>query len=88
MGENLHFNALVIDSVLMISFQPKNKPWLVIFMSITRAIFIPVLMFCNAQPRHHLPVYIHSDLYYILITIVFAISNGYLCNLAFILAPT
>ncbi|EZA57319.1 equilibrative nucleoside transporter 1 isoform X2 [Ooceraea biroi] len=67
---------------------PRNKPWLVIFMSVGRALFVPVFMFCNAQPRHHLPVYIHSDLYYILITIVFAISNGYLCNLTFILAPT
>ncbi|XP_032665983.1 equilibrative nucleoside transporter 3 isoform X1 [Odontomachus brunneus] len=67
---------------------PRGKPWLVIFLSILRAVFIPVLMFCNAQPRHHLPVYIHNDLYYILITIVFAVTNGYLCNLTFILAPT
>lgn len=45
-------------------------------------------MFCNAQPRHNLPVYIHNDIYYILITILFAVTNGYLCNLSFILAPT
>lgn len=57
------------------------------FMSVARSVFIPVLMFCNAQPRHHLPVYIHNDIYYILITIVFAITNGYLCNLTFILVP-
>lgn len=67
---------------------PRNNPWCVIVLSVARVIFIPALMFCNAQPRHHLPVYIHSDIYYILITIVFAISNGYLCNIAFILAPT
>ncbi|XP_012217468.1 equilibrative nucleoside transporter 1 isoform X2 [Linepithema humile] len=67
---------------------PRGKPWLVMFMSVIRSIFIPVLMFCNAQPRHHLPVYIHNDIYYILITIVFAVTNGYLCNLTFILAPT
>ncbi|XP_077276238.1 equilibrative nucleoside transporter 1 isoform X2 [Temnothorax americanus] len=67
---------------------PRSKPWLVMFMSVARGIFIPALMFCNAQPRHHLPVYIHSDIYYILITIVFAITNGYLCNLTFILTPT
>lgn len=58
------------------------------FLSIARIIFIPALMFCNAQPRHNLPVYIHSDIYYILITIVFAVTNGYLCNLSFILVPT
>ncbi|CAK9820988.1 Equilibrative nucleoside transporter 3 [Anthophora plagiata] len=67
---------------------PKNKPWQVIFLSLTRVIFIPALMFCNAQPRRQLPVYIHSDFYYILLTIAFAISNGYLCNLSFILTST
>ncbi|OAD61279.1 Equilibrative nucleoside transporter 3 [Eufriesea mexicana] len=67
---------------------PKHKPWQVVFLSLIRVIFIPVFTFCNAQPRYHLPVYIHSDLCYILITIVFAISNGYLCNLTFILTPT
>ncbi|KYN12744.1 PREDICTED: equilibrative nucleoside transporter 1 [Trachymyrmex cornetzi] len=67
---------------------PRGKPWLVIFLSVARGIFIPAFMFCNAQPRHHLPVYIHSDIYYILITIAFAVTNGYLCNLTFILAPT
>lgn len=67
---------------------PKSKPWLVVILSLTRVIFVPILMFCNAQPRYHLPVYIHNDLYYIVITILFAMSNGYLCNLTFILTPT
>ncbi|CAD6236026.1 GSCOCG00008056001-RA-CDS [Cotesia congregata] len=67
---------------------PKKKPWLVLTLSLLRALFIPVFMVCNAQPRHFLPVYIQSDIYYILITILFAISNGYLCNIAFILTPT
>ncbi|EFN81093.1 equilibrative nucleoside transporter 3 isoform X2 [Harpegnathos saltator] len=67
---------------------PRSKPWLVIFLSVLRTVFIPALMFCNAQPRHHLPVYIHNDLYYVLITIIFALTNGYLCNLTFILVPT
>ncbi|XP_043262461.1 equilibrative nucleoside transporter 3 [Colletes gigas] len=67
---------------------PKNKPWRMVLLSLMRVIFVPALIFCNAQPRHHLPVYIHNDIYYILITIVFAISNGYLYNLTFILTPT
>lgn len=81
-------NTCLRDIYQVLSLQPRNKPWLVIFMSIARGIFIPVFMFCNAQPRHHLSVYIHSDIYYILITIMFAVTNGYLCNLTFILAPT
>lgn len=89
-----HFNTICRYLYLFMQFtkflllQPRGKPWLVMFMSVARGIFIPVLMFCNAQPRHHLPVYIHSDIYYILITIIFAITNGYLCNLTFILTPT
>ena len=67
---------------------PRNKPWQVILLSLMRVIFVPALLFCNAQPRHHLPVYIHNDLYYILITVAFAVTNGYLCNLTFILTPT
>ncbi|XP_015117621.1 equilibrative nucleoside transporter 2 isoform X1 [Diachasma alloeum] len=67
---------------------PKGKPWLIVIFAISRAIFVPALMFCNAQPRHHLPVYITDDGYYILLTIIFAIGNGYLCNIAFILVPT
>lgn len=67
---------------------PKSNPLQVMLLSIARVIFIPALMFCNAQPRHHLPVYISSDIYYILITIIFALTNGYLCNITFILAPT
>lgn len=74
--------------LIVLSLQPKGNPWLVMFMSVARGVFIPVLMFCNAQPRHHLPVYIHNDIYYILITIMFAVTNGYLCNLIFILVPT
>ncbi|XP_078036462.1 equilibrative nucleoside transporter 1 [Augochlora pura] len=66
---------------------PKNKPWIVMFLSLMRVILVPPLMFCNAQPRHHLPVYIKNDFSYILLTIAFAVSNGYLCNLTFILTP-
>lgn len=90
-GEYPHFNTTCNLFTWIIKYallQPKGKPWLVIFMSLIRGIFIPVFMVCNAQPRHHLPVYIHNDIYYILITIVFAVSNGYLCNLTFILVPT
>ncbi|XP_012265405.1 equilibrative nucleoside transporter 3 [Athalia rosae] len=66
---------------------PKNRPWLVIFLSSVRILFIPAILFCNAQPRHHLPVYITEDIYYITILMGFAFTNGYLCNVVLILAP-
>ncbi|KAK0178513.1 hypothetical protein PV327_007399 [Microctonus hyperodae] len=67
---------------------PKDKPSLVIFLSALRVLFIPAFMFCNAQPRHNLPVYIKNDILYIVLTIFFAIGNGYLCNISFVLTPT
>lgn len=66
---------------------PRNKPWQLIFLCTLRILFIPIIMVCNAQPRHHLPVYIHADIYYILISIIFAISNGYICNTVLIIVP-
>ncbi|XP_043269233.1 equilibrative nucleoside transporter 1 [Venturia canescens] len=67
---------------------PSGKPWKLVLLCILRALIVPALMVCNAQPRHHLPVYITSDFYYIILTIIFAITNGYLCNISMILAPT
>ncbi|XP_058801532.1 equilibrative nucleoside transporter 2 [Phymastichus coffea] len=67
---------------------PKDNPWLIILLSLSRIVFIPLFLVCNAQPRRRLPVYIHDDIYYITLTILFAISNGYLCNIVFMIAPT
>ncbi|XP_014207859.1 equilibrative nucleoside transporter 3 [Copidosoma floridanum] len=67
---------------------PKKKPGLLVFLSLLRLLFIPAFLFCNAQPRHHLPVYIHNDVIYMVLTFVFALTNGYFCNVSFILAPT
>nr|CAD7588621.1 unnamed protein product [Timema genevievae] len=61
--------------------------WLVILLAVCRVVFVPLLMLCNARPRHHMPVLIDSDLYYILIIVVFALSNGYLANLTLICVP-
>ncbi|XKL64840.1 hypothetical protein PGB90_004926 [Kerria lacca] len=58
-----------------------------IFLGLLRIVFIPLIMFCNAEPRHHLPVLINSDLLYIVIIIGLALSNGYLTNLTFIITP-
>lgn len=65
--------------------QPKGVSLVVI--SALRCLFIPLLMLCNAQPRHHLPVLITSDWFYIIIIVMLALSNGYVANLSFILLP-
>lgn len=66
---------------------PQNKGWVVAVLSLLRVAFIPLLLLCNAQPRHHLPVLMNSDLYYILIIVLFGLSNGYLANIALICVP-
>ncbi|GFG40730.1 hypothetical protein Cfor_04914, partial [Coptotermes formosanus] len=66
---------------------PQNKGWIVAVLSVLRIAFIPLLLLCNAQPRHHLPVLMNSDLYYILIIVLFGLSNGYLANIALICVP-
>lgn len=66
--------------------KPRKGCTLVLF-NIARIIFIPLLMLCNAQPRHNLPVIFDKDYYYLPILVFFAISNGYLANLSMICAP-
>lgn len=66
---------------------PKNRPNLLLVTAMLRALWIPLFMLCNAQPRESLPVLIHSDVSYIGLMVVFAVSNGYLANMGLICAP-
>lgn len=66
---------------------PSDKPHFVAISSMLRMAFIPALLICNTNPRHHIPVLIHSDYIYILLMCFFAFSNGYLANIAMICAP-
>lgn len=66
---------------------PTNRPNLLLFAALLRGLWIPLFMLCNAQPRGSLPVLIDSDILYILLMVVFSISNGYLANLSLICAP-
>lgn len=60
--------------------KPESQWWIAIG-SILRVIGVPMLMFCNAQPRKHLPVLFLWDWEYIIIMILFAFSNGYCTNI-------
>lgn len=66
---------------------PKNRPNLLLFIALLRGAWIPLFMLCNAQPRDSLPVYFDSDVVYILLMVVFAVSNGYLANMGLMCAP-
>ncbi|XP_054263412.1 equilibrative nucleoside transporter 3 [Macrosteles quadrilineatus] len=66
---------------------PQKRAWVVGMLSLLRVVFFPLLLLCNAQPRHHLPVLIHSDILYILIVVMFGFTNGYLANITMICVP-
>ncbi|PSN53712.1 hypothetical protein C0J52_02191 [Blattella germanica] len=66
---------------------PVSKGWVVALLSILRVGFIPLLLLCNAQPRNHLPVVMDNDIYYIVIIMLFALSNGYLASITLLTVP-
>ncbi|XP_074648199.1 equilibrative nucleoside transporter 1-like isoform X4 [Tubulanus polymorphus] len=50
--------------------------------------FIPLLLFCNVQPRiHGLPVFFSNDAYPIVFIALFAVSNGFIGTLCMMFAP-
>lgn len=66
--------------------KPTNKTILLV-LSFSRLIFIPLLMVCNAQPRQYLNVAFFKDYEFIIILSLFAFTNGYLLNITLIGAP-
>ena len=64
----------------------KNGPWLPI-LCCARITFIPLFMFCNYQPRHHLSIIFNHDAYPIVFNILFSVSNGYLASLCMMYGP-
>ncbi|CAG8651293.1 17361_t:CDS:2, partial [Racocetra persica] len=78
--------SLPSQEVLVITDQNQ-----IAFMSICRAIFLPILLFCNVdaglQGKRILPLLINSDLLYFLIIFLFSVSNGYIGSLAMMAGP-
>ncbi|KAL0267077.1 UNVERIFIED_CONTAM: hypothetical protein PYX00_009441 [Menopon gallinae] len=66
---------------------PMRRKFLILGFSFVRIVFIPLILLCNAQPRHLLPVILDNDSYYIALTCLFAFSNGYLMNITMINVP-
>lgn len=64
--------------------KPKNII-LITILTVSRLIFIPLILLCNAQPRNQLAVVFDRDYQYILIQFIFAFTNGYMTNIVQIL---
>ncbi|XP_008481096.1 equilibrative nucleoside transporter 3-like [Diaphorina citri] len=75
-----------LDELCWIYRSPRNNGWWVLLFSISRFVFMPLVLLCNIQPRTHLPVLITSDLVYATIVLLMGLSNGYLANITFICA--
>jgi solute carrier family 29 (equilibrative nucleoside transporter), member 1/2/3 len=63
-----------------------QRPLLVIG-GLLRVGLIPIFMFCNVQPRSHLPVVFNHDAVPIVAMFVFALSNGYFGTLCMMYGP-
>ncbi|KAJ8985308.1 hypothetical protein NQ317_007095, partial [Molorchus minor] len=72
---------------MTITIRPSTRLFWVAFMFLRMIIFVPLLLLCNAQPRHNLPVVFDKDWEYAIIMAVFAFFNGYSFNLTFLSAP-
>uniref|UniRef100_A0AAR2KEU2 Solute carrier family 29 member 2 n=1 Tax=Pygocentrus nattereri TaxID=42514 RepID=A0AAR2KEU2_PYGNA len=70
----------------LVQWPPKESrlfPMLVVF----RVIFVPLLMLCNVQERHFLPVFFSNDVLFVIIMMLFSISSGYGVCLSMSYAP-
>jgi len=67
--------------------KPKHPRFWTCALSILRIGFFPLIMLSNAQPRQYLPVLIQSDAGFIAIVAFFGLSNGYISNVCFSIAP-
>ncbi|CAK9441068.1 uncharacterized protein LODBEIA_P49370 [Lodderomyces beijingensis] len=59
-----------------------TNPRTLLVYSIARLVFIPLFMTCNIHPGKADPL-INSDLWYILLQLLFGVSNGQLCTSSF-----
>ena len=55
-------------------------------LAVLRVVFIPLIMLCNAQPRHD-PVIFHSDVFPVVFIMLLGLTNGYLGTLAMMYGP-
>lgn len=70
--------------------KPGRMGMIIVFvLTLARLAFIPLFLFCNANPtgRIHSSVTFESDMAYITFMALFSISNGYLANICMMSAP-
>ncbi|XP_026071529.1 equilibrative nucleoside transporter 2 isoform X1 [Carassius auratus] len=54
---------------------------------VCRVVFVPLLMMCNVQERHYMPVLFSNDIVFATIMLFFSVSSGYFVCLSMTYAP-
>lgn len=67
--------------------RPKNNPHLVLMLTILRIALVPLLMTANVETHYYLPLFIKSDITFILLMAALGLTNGYLANITLIMVP-
>merc|ERR1719154_432640 len=77
------------DAASMIPKPSKVGSWITLGLSILRFVFLPLFLFCNVDPdnRGLTSVLFESDTAYIVIMMLFSISNGYVGSICMISGP-
>ena len=62
----------------------------ILSMSLVRVLFIPLFLMCNIQrpSSSSSPAVLHSDVVFMLILLAFGLSNGYVCSMCMMAAPS
>ncbi|XP_024143920.1 equilibrative nucleoside transporter 2 isoform X1 [Oryzias melastigma] len=66
---------------------PRKESCLFPALVVSRAVFIPLLMLCNVQPRHYLSAFFTHDAAFVVIMVLFSLSSGYFVCLSMSYAP-
>ncbi|XP_051580421.1 equilibrative nucleoside transporter 2-like isoform X2 [Myxocyprinus asiaticus] len=70
----------------LVQWPPKDSRLFPVLV-VSRLIFVPLLMMCNVQERHLLPVLFSNDLSFAAIMVFFSVSSGYCACLSMTYAP-
>lgn len=66
---------------------PKSRVPLVLILSLVRIVFIPLFLFCNANPKKYTYTLFNHDAWYLLFMMLLSVSGGYLASQAMIHGP-
>ncbi|XP_068209553.1 equilibrative nucleoside transporter 1-like [Palaemon carinicauda] len=66
---------------------PRKGSWILYLFVLLRLVFIPLFLLCNHDPKSNIPSVFTHDAWYIIIMLLFSLSNGYCSSLAMTYGP-